>query len=319
MVEPVTPCLNAERYPSRSIRPTGQALLSLGGEGDGAGLQVVDGADYLHFTFFDARGEDRLQTFQACDSIFDILHDGVCQRVAGLAFALGDGGLDEFDQSVDGAGERILSVDVLDGSFDGAAVGVAENDDERDVEFGDGVLRAALDGNPCAVDHVASDADDEEIADANVKQDFGRDAGIRAGDDNGFGILSFSEKAEIRRAAAGVDDLPLHEALITGEKFAQGFVGSEELGLRFSGGGLLSGKRKMWISETETCSRGETKETAARVLGESVHRYDLQRRTLYTRAVDARDTMPYSVWKDITEMATSRSGRQMLCVKPGPA
>ena len=119
MLEPVTPCLNAERYPNRSIRRTGQGLLSLSGEGDGAGLQVIDGADYLHFTFFDARGEDRLQTFQACDSIFDILDDGVCQRVAGLALALGDGGLDEFDQSVDGAGERIFGVDVLDGSFDG--------------------------------------------------------------------------------------------------------------------------------------------------------------------------------------------------------
>jgi hypothetical protein len=283
--EPVTPCLDAERYPSRPIRGTEQGLLSLRGEGDGAGLQVVDGADYLHFAFFDARGEDRLQTFQACDSIFDILDDGVSQRVAGLAFALGDGGLDEFDQSVNGAGERIFSVDVLDGSFDGPAIGVAENEDERDVEFGDGVLRAALDGNPCAVDHVASDADDEEIAHANVKQDFGRDAGIGAGNDNGFGILSFSERAEIRRAATGVDDLPLHEALITGEKFAQGFVWGEELGLWFSGGGLLSCKRKMRISETETGSAGE--EVAARGLGESVHRYDLQRRTLYTRAVDA--------------------------------
>jgi hypothetical protein len=75
----------------------------------------------------------------------------------------------------------------------------------------------------------------------------------------------------------------------------------------------------MWISETETCSRRETKEAAARGLGERVHRYDLQRRTLYTRAVDARDTMFYSVWKDTIQMAMSRSGRQMLCVKPGPA
>lgn len=250
--------MNAQRYPSRSIRRTEQGLLSLSGEGDGAGLQVVDGADYLHFTFFDARSEDRLQTFQACDSIFDILDDGVCQRVAGLAFALRDGGLDEFDQSVDGAGERILSINVLNGSFDGAAVGVAENEDERNVEFGDGVLRAALDGNPCAVDHIASDADDEEIADANVKQDFGRNTRIRTGDDDGFGILSFSERTEICGAAAGVDDLPLHEALITGEKFVQGFVGGEELGFRFSGGGLLSGERKMWISETGTCSGDQT-------------------------------------------------------------
>ena len=254
--------------------------VTLGGEGDGAGLQVVQGADYLHFTFFHARGEDRFQTFQACDSIFDILNDGVFQPVTGLAFALGDGGLDEFDQAVDGTRERIPGVDVLDGGFDGAAVGVAENEDERDVEFGDGVLRAALDGNPGAVDHVASDADDEQIADANVKQDFGRDAGIGAGDDDGFGILSFSERTEIRRAAAGVDDLPLHEALITGEKFAQGFVGGENLGLGFSGRRLLSRDEEIGMRKSDGGDGCETAKITTGGIAERMHGDVLQRRTL---------------------------------------
>jgi hypothetical protein len=260
----------------------------LGGKGDGAGFQVIDGADYLEFAGFDARGEDRLQAFQSRDSIFDILNDGVFQGIARLAFALGDGGLDEFDQAVNGARERILGVDVLDGSFDGTAVGMTENEDKRDVEFGDGVLGAAFYGDTCAVDHVSSNADDEEIAYADVKQDFRRDAGIGAGDDNGFGILGLREGSEVCWAAAGIENLALHEALIAGEKFPQGFLGSEELGLWFSGGGLLSGKRKMRRNETETGSRGKTKKVAARGLDKSVHRYHLQKRTLYTRSADAR-------------------------------
>ena len=207
----------------------------LSGEGDLAGLQVVDGADYLYFALFNARGEDRLQAFQSCDSISDILNDGVFQRVAGLPFALGDGRLDEFNQAVNGAGERILGVDVLDGSFDRAAVGMSENEDERDVEFGDGVLGAAFDGDTGAVDHVAGDAHDEQITDADVKQDFRRDAGIGAGDDDGFGILGFGKRAEIRGAAARIQGLALHKALIACEKFTQGFLGTEGLGFWFRG------------------------------------------------------------------------------------
>jgi hypothetical protein len=184
---------------------------------------------------------------------------------------------------IDGTRERILGVDVLDGGFDGAAVGVTENEDEREVEFGDGVLRAALDGNPCAVDHVASDADDEQIADANVKQDFGRDPGIRAADDDGFGILSMSESAEIRRAAAGVDDLPLHEALITGEKFAQGFVGGEYLGLGFSGRRWLSRDEEIGMRKSEGGDGSEAAKITTGGIAERMHGDVLQRRTLQDR------------------------------------
>ena len=206
-------------------------LFRLGCQRDGAGFQVVDCADYLYFAIFDTRGEDWLQPLQAHHSIFDILHDGVFQGIAGLALALGDGGLDEFDQAIDGAGKRILSVDVLDGSLHGATVGMTEHEDERNVEFGDRVLGAALDGDAGAVDDVAGDADDEEFADADVKQDFRRDARIGAGDDDGLGILSFCEGTEVSGGSARIEDLTLHEALIAGEKYAQGFVGCEGFGL----------------------------------------------------------------------------------------
>jgi len=172
---------------------------------------------------------------QTRNSIFDILHDGVFQGIAGLALALGDGRLDELDQAIDGAGERVLGIDVLDGRFDGAAAGMSENDDEWDVEFRDGILGAAFDGDAGTVDYIAGDADDEEFANANVKQDFRRDAGIGAGDDDGFGKLGLGERSKIRRATARMEDLAFDEALIAGEKLAQGFVGGEDLRLWFSG------------------------------------------------------------------------------------
>ena len=90
---------------------------------------------------------------------------------------------------------------MLHGGLDRTAAAVTEDDDEGHVQFGDGVLDAALDCHAGATHDIAGDADHEDIAHAYVEEDLRGDAGIGAADDDG-GILAFGESAKPRDCAA---------------------------------------------------------------------------------------------------------------------
>lgn len=79
----------------------------------------------------------------------------------------------------------------------GAAIGVAADDDVGDLEDGDGVFDGGRDAahGGFVVDggYVAGVAFDEEFAWAGVGDEVGDDAGVRAGDHEGVGLLAFSE------------------------------------------------------------------------------------------------------------------------------
>ena len=85
---------------------------------------------------------------------------------------------------------------------------------ERDVELGDGVFDAAFYRGACAVDVVAGDANDEEVADSLVKENFEGDAGVGTADDGGDRELAGGERLEVLGSAAGVSVLPSGEALV---------------------------------------------------------------------------------------------------------
>ncbi len=83
-----------------------------------------------------------------------------------------------------------------DGGGNRATLFVAEDDDKIRAKVLDGVFDAAED---FVVDHVASIADHEEIAQSCVENQFGRHARIGASEDDGVRMLARAGK---RMAAA---------------------------------------------------------------------------------------------------------------------
>jgi hypothetical protein len=177
-----------------------------------AGGEVVDGSGCFEFAGLDGGSDDWLKGAETFDSAADVGPDSVFKRVAGQVFALNDGGLDRVDEVVDGSGERVLVVEVLDGGFDGSALRVAEDEDGGHTEFGNGVLDGTFDGGSCSGDVVAGDANDEEIADAEVEEDFGGDSGVGASDDAGDRSLAARKWLEVGRCAARMGDVSGSEA-----------------------------------------------------------------------------------------------------------
>ncbi len=76
---------------------------------------------------------------------------------------------------------------LLDRRGDGAALGVAEHDDKAHVKALGGELHAA---DLRRRDDVAGDADDEQIPEALVEDEFGRHARVRAAEDDGEWLLA---------------------------------------------------------------------------------------------------------------------------------
>ena len=70
----------------------------------------------------------------------------------------------------------------VDGGAHGAALVVAEHDDERNVEHADGVLERA---EHRVGDDLAGVAHDEQVAEALVEDDLGREPGVAAAEERG--------------------------------------------------------------------------------------------------------------------------------------
>ena len=142
--------------------------------------------------------------------------DGTASRAA-------DAGRDEIDHGLDVGG----GVPALDGGPDGAAVLVAQHHHKRAVQVLDGVLDAAQNDR---IDHVASDADNEDVPQALVEDQFRRDAGVAAADDDGERLLPRDQLL-----AAGGRDVPgrhrrLDEAGVALPQEGQCLIGCDRRG-----------------------------------------------------------------------------------------
>jgi len=91
-------------------------------------------------------------------------------------------------------------VGLVEHGFEGAAVGVAADDDMADVEDFDGVF----DGGGDAAGHgavgranVARGAAEEHVARLGLEDEVGDDAGVSTGDEEDVGLLQFGEKVEL--------------------------------------------------------------------------------------------------------------------------
>ncbi len=134
-----------------------------------------------------------------------------------------DAGRDEIDHGLDVGG----GVPALDGGPDGAGVPVAQHHHKRAVQVLDGVLDAAQNDR---IDHVASDADNEDVPQALVEDQFRRDAGVAAADDDGERLLPRDQLL-----AAGGRDVPgrhrrLDEAGVALPQEGQCLIGCDRRG-----------------------------------------------------------------------------------------
>ena len=88
-----------------------------------------------------------------------------------------------------GGSGRASGLEGVDGGADGTALVVAEHDDERNVEHGDGVLERA---DHRVGDHLTRVANHEQVAESLVEDDLGRQPGVAA-----------AEQGRVRRLRAG--------------------------------------------------------------------------------------------------------------------
>ena len=121
-------------------------------------------------------------------------------------------------------GRESLSSMCLNGSLDGAATAVSENQDEGHVQFGDRVFDAALHGYARAVDDVAGHPHHEDVADADIEEDLRRDAGIGTTDDDGFGELPVRQGPKLLRSASGRPPFSDRKAVVAGKQLTQRLV-----------------------------------------------------------------------------------------------
>jgi imidazolonepropionase-like amidohydrolase len=77
---------------------------------------------------------------------------------------------DGVDEIIDGPRKFVVGVDVLDGRFHRAALAVTENNNEAHTELGNGVFNASLHGSSAATDDIASNPDDEKIANTLIEE-----------------------------------------------------------------------------------------------------------------------------------------------------
>ena len=138
--------------------------------------------------------------------------------------AVGEGSLDVVQPA---AGFReLFETFAIQCSFEGAAVGVAAEDDVSYLKDfygvfdggGDAVDVIAADGN-----HVADAAGEEQVSGAGLKDEVWDDAGVRTGDEKTLRGLHFGEQVEI--GALGGKDVPV-KTLVTFNQFIHKLPGS---------------------------------------------------------------------------------------------
>ena len=175
-------------------------------EVDFAGADIVHGSDEENRAGFDHAADARAGFEDVFHGAADILGGddvgesggieagGFRERgdvVDGAADAVGEGG--EVGAASRFSGVEVLA-DELAGCGDGSALGVAFDDD--DLGTGDlaGVFHAAED---LFRGHIACDADAEDIAQAEVEDEFGGGSGVNAAEHDGERVLSGRGDADL--------------------------------------------------------------------------------------------------------------------------
>jgi hypothetical protein len=97
---------------------------------------------------------------------------------------------------------------------------MTHDDDQRRFQVKNGVLETS---DHVGGDDVARDANDEEVAEALVEDELGRDSGIAAGENRGEWLLRMLEMGAPGGRFMSVTHLSVYEALVSlfqsGERF----------------------------------------------------------------------------------------------------
>jgi len=136
---------------------------------------------------------------------------------AGQSFAAAceDAGGDLLDDVADVSSGELEVIERAEGGGDGAAVVVAEDHNQRYVEFHGTVFEGTEDGG---VDDVSGGADDEHITEALVEDDLGSKAGVTAAEQHDVGVLAADESFTVLDTLTGMYRFSGHEPFVT---FAQ--------------------------------------------------------------------------------------------------
>lgn len=190
------------------------------------GFDVIDGSDNLDGARLDAFLEDGLHAVEDVDASIDV---GLGDEGNGIPrFALGglDGGFEGLEEGVNPS----RGMAAADRCGDSATFGVAENDDQVGVKVFDGVFDTA---DSLVGDDVAGDADDEEIADALIEEEFGGNPGIGTTEDDGERVLTFGDFGSTDGGLIGVGERVFDVALVPFNQALESLVGGDAGGLGF--------------------------------------------------------------------------------------
>ena len=116
---------------------------------------------------------------------------------------------------------------------------VAQHDDEPGAQLRDRELDAPFHEGARATDDVPRHADDEQVADSLVEDQFGRHSRVGAPDDDGKRSLPFGQRCEVLRLPSRVGELTLDETLVALDELGEHSVGVAGGGQCASGGFIL--------------------------------------------------------------------------------
>src|SRR5882724_3869688 len=103
---------------------------------------------------------------------------------------------------------------MLHRGLDRATLAMTEYKDQSHVEFRDGVLDTALHRGPRTANHISSHANDKQIPDPLVEDQFGCDPGVGTADNCREWKLPLGEWREVLRLSSGVSQFSPDEPLI---------------------------------------------------------------------------------------------------------
>ena len=160
---------------------------------DLAGFEIVDGAQHADIAGEGAFAHGGTGQEYLFDGGPDVLLDRTGDQIGhgGLGKCIQnllDGRDDVVHERGDVAFQSVaFAFDLLGYGGDGAALGVSEDEEDGRVH----VANAVFDGTDFVdVADVSGDADDEEVHDAGVEEEFDGDSGVGAGDDGGDGVVA---------------------------------------------------------------------------------------------------------------------------------
>src|SRR4029077_6568758 len=166
----------------------------------GSTVKLIFSLDHGELSAFYRLAQDLAIGEHICRALADILFYCRFDQVIGLGvgFGLSDGRIDLVDDRFQvGAGHLFAGT----GGGHGATFLMSEHDQHRAMKVVDGILDTP---QAYGVGDVTRGAYDEEIAEALVKNQLGRNPAVGTREDNGVGLLSRSEFAAKRRQRTGL-------------------------------------------------------------------------------------------------------------------